>query len=644
MPHATPLIATIVMAFVLAFILGAVAQRLRVSPLVGYLLAGIVAGPFTPGFVADQHLATELAEIGVILLMFGVGLHFSLKDLLSVKAIAIPGAVVQIAVATVLGMGLAHLMGWSLGGGLVFGLALSVASTVVLLRALQERRLLESEQGRIAVGWLIVEDLAMVLALVLLPAMSGALGGRSVANSEALALFGSSNIEYTLGLTIGKVAAFVVLMLVVGRRVIPWIMHSVAHTGSRELFRLAVLAIALGVAYGSALLFGVSFALGAFFAGMVLSESPLSHRAAEETLPLRDAFAVLFFVSVGMLVDPSILLREPLELLGTLLVVIIGKSVAAYMIVRVFGYEKLTALTISASLAQIGEFSFILAALGVDLGLMPAAGRDLILAAAILSILINPFFFMALDRLRPRLTRKTAEPAVERQAKEQPAALVPTLQSGHTVLVGYGRVGRLIAEGLRGGGIPFLVIEDGGDAVEALRRAQIEVLPANAAAPEALAAANLPGAQRLILAIPDGFEAASVLRKARALNPGLEIIARAHSDAEVEHLRQGGAGFIIMGEREVARGMLAYVLRDGTADAPSSIGPLPAGPAGPASPLEGVGENPAAKPEVPVEDGSAPELREPAGEGAAGPADAHETSADVVSTAGDSAGQSTQGR
>ncbi|HQS10159.1 MAG TPA: YbaL family putative K(+) efflux transporter [Xanthobacteraceae bacterium] len=646
MPHATPLIATIVMAFVLAFILGAVAQRLRVSPLVGYLLAGIVAGPFTPGFVADQNLATELAEIGVILLMFGVGLHFSLKDLLSVKAIAIPGAVVQIAVATILGMGLAHLMGWSLGGGLVFGLALSVASTVVLLRALQERRLLESEQGRIAVGWLIVEDLAMVLALVLLPAMSGALGGRSVANSEALALFGSSNIEYTLGLTIGKVAAFVVLMLVVGRRVIPWIMQWVAHTGSRELFRLAVLAIALGVAYGSALLFGVSFALGAFFAGMVLSESPLSHRAAEETLPLRDAFAVLFFVSVGMLVDPTILLREPLELLGTLLVIIIGKSVAAYMIVRVFGYEKLTALTISASLAQIGEFSFILAALGVDLGLMPAAGRDLILAAAILSILINPFFFMALDRLRPRLTRKTAEPAVERQAKEQPAALVPTLQSGHTVLVGYGRVGRLIAEGLRGGGIPFLVIEDGGDAVESLRRANIEVLPANAAAPEALAAANLPGAQRLILAIPDGFEAASVLRKARALNPGLEIIARAHSDAEVEHLRQGGAGFIIMGEREVARGMLAYVLRDGSGDAPSSIGPLPGGPAAPesASSLAGVGENPTVQAETPPEDGSAPAVPDPTGEGAPDRASAQESAADLASANGDSAGQPAQGR
>ncbi|MFG1424008.1 YbaL family putative K(+) efflux transporter [Roseixanthobacter liquoris] len=646
MPHATPLIATIVMAFVLAFILGAVAQRLRVSPLVGYLLAGIVAGPFTPGFVADQHLATELAEIGVILLMFGVGLHFSLKDLLSVKAIAIPGAVVQIAVATILGMGLAHLMGWSLGGGLVFGLALSVASTVVLLRALQERRLLESEQGRIAVGWLIVEDLAMVLALVLLPAMSGALGGRSVANGEALALFGSSDIEYTLGLTIGKVAAFVVLMLVVGRRVIPWIMHWVAHTGSRELFRLAVLAIALGVAYGSALLFGVSFALGAFFAGMVLSESPLAHRAAEETLPLRDAFAVLFFVSVGMLVDPTILLRQPLELLGTFLVVIVGKSVAAYLIVRVFGYEKLTALTISASLAQIGEFSFILAALGVDLGLMPAAGRDLILAAAILSILINPFFFLTLDRLRPRLTRKTAEPAVERRPKDQPAALVPTHQSGHTVLVGYGRVGRLIAEGLRGGGIPFLVIEDGGDAVESLRRANIEVLPANAAAPEALASANLPGARRLILAIPDGFEAASVLRKARALNPGLEIIARAHSDAEVEHLRQGGAGFIIMGEREVARGMLAYVLRDGTDDAPSSIGPLPGGPVPPdsAAPLGGAEENAAAAAAPTAESGPAPVAQNPEAEGAPAPAETRETAVDPASPTGDSAGQPSQGR
>ncbi|WP_084539982.1 YbaL family putative K(+) efflux transporter [Azorhizobium doebereinerae] len=556
MPHETPLVATIVGAIVLAFLLGTVAQRLRVSPLVGYLMAGILAGPFTPGFTADPELALELAEIGVILLMFGVGLHFSLADLLSVKAIAIPGAVAQIAVATLLGMGLAHVMGWSLGGGLVFGLALSVASTVVLLRALQERRILESEQGRIAVGWLIVEDLAMVLALVLLPALSETLGGKPMGSSQAEMLFGTSSIAATLGLTLAKVAAFVVLMLVVGRRVIPWLLDMVAGLGSRELFRLAVLAIALGVAYGSAKMFDVSFALGAFFAGMVLSESPLSHRAAEETLPLRDAFAVMFFVSVGMLVDPGILLRNPLPLLGTLLIVLVGKSVAAFALVRMFGYGKSTALTISASLAQVGEFSFILAALGVDLGLLPQEGRDLILAAAILSILANPFFFMALDKLRPVLAKAKPHAVAEPTAS---VVLPVSEKTGHTVLVGYGRVGRLVAAGLETAGAPFVVVEDQEDAVEQLKAGGVEVIAANAALPEALVAANVAGARRLILAIPDGFEAARVLRKARALNPELDIIARAHSDAEVEHLRLGGAGFIIMGEREVARGMLGHV-------------------------------------------------------------------------------------
>lgn len=562
MPHETPLIATLVGAFVLAFIFGALAQRLKLSPLVGYLLAGIMVGPFTPGFVADANMAMELAEIGVILLMFGVGLHFSLSDLLSVRAIAIPGAVTQIGVATLMGMGLAHFMGWGLGAGLVFGIALSVASTVVLLRALQERRMVESEQGRIAVGWLIVEDLAMVLALVLLPAFSGALGGRPVATSTAEWL-GGGDVWATLGITLAKVAGFVVLMLVVGRRVIPPVMHWVAHIGSRELFRLAVLAIALGVAFGSAKLFGVSFALGAFFAGMVLSESPLSHRAAEETLPLRDAFAVLFFVSVGMLVDPSIVLKSPLPLLATLLVVLVGKSLAAFALVRAFGYGNLTALTISASLAQIGEFSFILVALGVDLELLPAEGRDLILAAAILSILANPFFFLALDRFRARAAQQkpAAKPTAPTAKKDAPApALQATQQKGHTVLVGYGRVGRLVADGLTAAGLPFLVIEDQEDRVDALRAAGVETIDANAASPAAIAAANVAGARRLILAIPDGFEASGVMKKARQLNPGIEIVARAHSDAEVDRLRQGRANFIIMGEREVARGMLAHVL------------------------------------------------------------------------------------
>ncbi|MFG1241241.1 cation:proton antiporter [Xanthobacter sp. DSM 14520] len=593
MPHETPLIATLVGAFVLAFVFGAIAQRFKLSPLVGYLLAGVMVGPFTPGFVADQSMALELAEIGVILLMFGVGLHFSLSDLLSVKAIAIPGAVLQIGVATLMGMGLAYALGWGLGAGIVFGLALSVASTVVLLRALQERRMVESEQGRIAVGWLIVEDLAMVLALVLLPALSGALGGRVVA-TPTVEWLGGDDVWMTLGITLAKVAGFVVLMLVVGRRVIPGIMHWVAHIGSRELFRLAVLAIALGVAFGSAKLFGVSFALGAFFAGMVLSESPLSHRAAEETLPLRDAFAVLFFVSVGMLVDPSIVIKSPIPLIITVLIVLFGKSLAAFLLVRAFGYGNITALTISASLAQIGEFSFILVALGVDLHLLPEEGRDLILAAAIISILANPFFFLALDRYRAKAVAVSAAKAAAAAAaapaqaaadkaatakgaekgaeKAPPAPTLPvTAQQAHTVLVGYGRVGHLVADGLKAAGLPFLVIEDQEDRVEELRRGDIEVIDANAASPAAITAANVAGASRLILAIPDGFEASGVLRKARQMNPGIEIIARAHSDAEVEHLRQGGANFIIMGEREVARGMLAHVLDRSDADLAAAV-------------------------------------------------------------------------
>ncbi|MEP9349512.1 YbaL family putative K(+) efflux transporter [Xanthobacter sp. KR7-225] len=569
MPHDTPLIATLVGAFVLAFVFGAIAQRLRLSPLVGYLIAGVMVGPFTPGFVADQHLAVELSEIGVILLMFGVGLHFSLSDLLSVKAIAIPGAVLQIGVATAMGVGLAQVMGWGLGGGVVFGLALSVASTVVLLRALQERRLVESEQGRIAVGWLIVEDLAMVLALVLLPALSESLGGKAVDVGAASAFLGPMDLWTSLAVTLGKVAGFVLFMLVVGRRVIPWVMHFVAHIGSRELFRLAVLAIALGVAFGSAKLFGVSFALGAFFAGMVLSESPLSHRAAEETLPLRDAFAVLFFVSVGMLVDPEIVVKSPLPLLAALLIVVVGKSVAAYLLVRLFGYSQLTAFTISASLAQIGEFSFILATLGVSLGLMPAEARDLILAAAILSILANPFFFLVLDRFRAKKAAAAA-PVPPSGAQTPEPVLERTEKAGHIVLVGYGRVGRLVADGLGAAGLPFLVIEDQEDRVEELRRAGFEVVDANAASPAAMEAANVAGARRLILAIPDGFEASGVLKKARALNPQIEIIARAHSDAEVGHLRQSGADFIIMGEREVARGMLAHVLASPAAPAASA--------------------------------------------------------------------------
>jgi CPA2 family monovalent cation:H+ antiporter-2 len=401
MPHETPLIATIVAGIGLAFVFGTIAHRLRLPPLVGYLVAGILVGPHTPGYVADQTLAPELAEMGVILLMFGVGLHFSLKDLLSVRAIAVPGAIIQIAVATAMGAVLAWRMSWPLGAALVFGLALSVASTVVLLRAMQERHLMQTERGRIAVGWLIVEDLAMVLTLVLLPALASALGTSDAASHDPLALRFGLTFWGVLALTLLKIAAFVAFMLIVGRRVIPWILRYVADTGSQELFRLAVLAIALGVAFGAAQLFGVSLALGAFFAGMILSESPLSHRAAEESLPLRDAFAVLFFVSVGMLFDPASLLRDPLPILATLMIIVVGKSAVAFLIVLAFRHPLGTALTISASLAQIGEFSFILAELGVSLHLLPEQGRDLILAGAILSILLNPLAFAIVDWLLP---------------------------------------------------------------------------------------------------------------------------------------------------------------------------------------------------------------------------------------------------
>ncbi|CAH0442427.1 cation:proton antiporter [Ralstonia pseudosolanacearum] len=398
----TPLLSTIIGGIVLAFVLGTIAQRLRLPPLVGYLCAGVVAGPFTPGFVADQSLAPQLAELGVILLMFGVGLHFSMKELLAVKSIAIPGAIGQIALATLMGMGLAWLLGWAWGPGLVFGLALSVASTVVLLKALEDRGIEGSHEGHIAVGWLIVEDLVMVVTLVLLPALAGVLGG---AGSTAV---GWLDVTEVLAITLGKVVAFAALMLVVGRRVIPWMLERIVRTGSRELFRLGVLATALGVAYGATVLFGVSFALGAFFAGMVLAESEFSQRAAEESLPLRDAFAVLFFVSVGMLFDPRVLIDDTWAVLGTVLIVVLGKSLAAFAVVRAFGHPARTALTISASLAQIGEFSFILIGLGIGLEILPARARGLLLAAAILSILLNPLMFALIDRLKREVP---AEPA-----------------------------------------------------------------------------------------------------------------------------------------------------------------------------------------------------------------------------------------
>ncbi|HYZ34743.1 MAG TPA: YbaL family putative K(+) efflux transporter [Crenalkalicoccus sp.] len=544
MDHGTSLISTITASLVLAFALGLLAHRLRVSPIVGYLLAGILVGPFTPGFVADAALAAQLAEIGVVLLMFAVGLHFSLEELLAVRAIAVPGALVQMAVTTAAGAGLARLFGWPLGAGLVFGLALSVASTVVLVRALQERRIVETARGHIAVGWLVVEDLAMVLALVLLP-------GFAAMPTEVAELGG---IAASLALRLAKVAVFVALMLVIGRRAIPWLMHHVAHTGSRELFRLAVYAVALGVAFGASALFDVSFALGAFFAGMVMGESTLSQRAAEEAMPLRDAFAVIFFVSVGMLFDPEVLVEAPVEVLATLATIVLVKSLAAFTLVRLFGHPTGTALTIAASLAQIGEFSFILAGLGVSLGLLPAEGRDLVLAGAILSILLNPLLFLVAERRRPA----TAAPAAEPAPRAEPPPV--TTLTGHEVVVGFGRVGSLLGQRLLEAGRPVLVVEDAETLVAEARRAGAEAILGNAADPEVLAATNLPAARGLFVTIPEAFEAGQVVEQARAIRPDLEILARAHSEAEVAHLQRLGATAAVMGEREIALRMLERVV------------------------------------------------------------------------------------
>jgi monovalent cation:H+ antiporter-2, CPA2 family len=553
MSHDSKLIALIAIGFVLALAFGFLAARVRLPPLVGYLLAGIGIGPFTPGFVADANLASELAEIGVILLMFGVGLHFSMTTLLRVRAIALPGAVAQIAVATVIGAGLARWWGWDLSAGLVFGLALSVASTVVLLRALEQRNELDTENGHIAVGWLIVEDLAMVLALVFLPALASEAG----ADSRSL-LTG-------LATTTLKVAVFIALMLVGGRRIVPWILHQVARAGSRELFTLAVLAIALGIAYGSAYLFDVSFALGAFFAGVVLAESELSHQAAENSLPLQDAFAVLFFVSVGMLFDPSVVVERPLELLGVLFVIVVGKSLAAFAIVLAFGYPVRTALTISASLAQIGEFSFILAGLGVMLGLLPPAGRDLILAGALLSITFNPFAFGMIAPMTRWLDRHPRVAALlerrnKRRAPAAAGALAADLRS-HAVLVGYGRVGSVVGHALEAQGLKFAVIERNQHTVAGLRERGTVALQGDASASGVLDLAGIAHARLLVIASPDSFQARRILELARERNPKIAVIVRTHSSSELAYLIRQGVDRAVMGELELALEMTDYALR-----------------------------------------------------------------------------------
>ncbi|TFV99464.1 Kef family K(+) transporter [Oxalobacteraceae bacterium OM1] len=556
MPHDISLITTIAAALGFGLLFGMLAVRLRLPALVGYLAAGIVIGPATPGFVADLELSSQLAEIGVMLLMFGVGLHFSVDDLLEVRRIALPGAVLQIAAATAMGIALAHAWGWSFGAGVVFGLTLSVASTVVLLRALEDLGILDSINGRIAVGWLVVEDLVTVLVLVLLPALSGWLAGTDSA--------AGSGLWKTLAITLGQVGAFVALMLIVGRRLFPWLLWRVARTGSRELFTLCVIAAAVGIAYGSSKVFGVSFALGAFFAGMVLRESELSHRAAQETLPLRDAFSVLFFVSVGMLFDPQVLVQSPLQVLGVVAIIIFGKSLAAFLLVLLLRYPLNTALTVSASLAQIGEFSFILAGLGMSLGLLPKEAQSFILAGAMISIAANPLVFKAVAPLQ-RWLRANSEFVRRMERSTDPLAELPAtvdhhVLTGQVVLVGYGRVGRRIADKLAAQGLPFVVAEQNREFVEQLRARGVPAVAGDAAEPAVLIQAHIARASILVIATPDAFAARTMIATARMLNPQVKIVVRTHSEAEAELLRKEHADEVLVGEHELAASMAEHAL------------------------------------------------------------------------------------
>ncbi len=558
MPHDVSLIATIAAGFGLALVFGFIAIRLRMPPLVGYLLAGILISPTTPGFVADIGLAGQLAEIGVMLLMFGVGLHFSLDDLMAVRGIAVPGAIVQIAAATVLGLVTAMFWGWDFGPALVFGLCLSVASTVVLLRALEARGLLKSINGQIAVGWLVVEDLVMVLVLVLLPALAGVLMPSEAGSGSGWQLW------ETIGVTLAKVAGFIALMLVVGRRLLPKLLWWVARTGSQELFTLSVVAVAVGVAFGAAKLFDVSFALGAFFAGMMLRESEFSHRAADESLPLRDAFAVLFFVSVGMLFDPAVIWDEPMKLLAVVAIIMIGKTIAAVALVLLFRYPLNTALTVGASLAQIGEFSFILAGLGVALNLMPPEGQSLVLAGALISIALNSAVFGVMEPLRQWILRR---PALARrlELRDDPLAQLPMSTdhrrlSGQVVIAGYGRVGRLVAQSLSEADIPFVVAEQNRELVDALRRDGLSAVSGDAATPEVLIQAHIARAAMLVIAIPGTVDVRRMVAIARTLNPGIRVALRTQSDDEAELLRKDTGGAVFLAEHELGRNMSAHVL------------------------------------------------------------------------------------
>ena len=559
--HEPVLISTIAIGLTAAFIGGLVARHVRLPAIVGYIVAGIAIGPFTPGLIADPAIALELAELGVILLMFGVGIHFSLHDLLAVRSIALPGAILQTIVSGLFGVWLGSALGWSLGGGLVLGLALSIASTVVLLRLLTDRNELDTPQGRIAVGWLIVEDLLAVLVLVLLPTLAPILGGTGATS-------GTSPGPDTLGplaLALAKAAVFAVIMVVAGARVVPWLLLVVAREGSRELFTLAVLAIALGIAFVASSVFGVSFALGAFLAGLVVGESDMSHQAAADALPLRDAFAVLFFVSVGMLLDPAFVLANPLPVIVVVLLIVGVKAITKFVVVVVAGYPTRVALTVAAGLAQIGEFSFIVGTMGLALGLLPDDGFQLIVAGALLSITLNP---LLLRTIEPLETRLRGTPALENLLRRRAGAL-GTLDEGareglrlHAIVCGYGRVGRMVGPALERRGFRYVVITQQRDEVDRLRARGIPAIFGDAANPEVMEMAQLQHARLVIVTTSDPNEGHLIVERAHARHPGLDFVVRTHSDTEAARLRALGSKVqVVHGERELGVQMARYALR-----------------------------------------------------------------------------------
>ncbi|ENW87144.1 MULTISPECIES: cation:proton antiporter [Acinetobacter] len=559
MPHDVELIILLAVGFGLALLFGYIAARLRLPPLIGYLVAGILISPNTPGVVGDIHLANQLAELGVMFLMFGVGMHFSLNDLMQVKRIALPGAILQITVATLLGIGVSMMWGWSFGSALVFGLSLSCASTVVLLKALGDRGLLDSVNGKIAVGWLLVEDLVMVLVLVLLPATAVLLGGQALAGSAA-----DENIWLTLGITLLKVTGFIAFMLIIGKRLVPWIMQVVARLGSRELFTLTVVAAAVSIAFGAYKVFGVSMALGAFFAGMVVKESDFSHRAEEETLPLREIFSILFFVSVGMLFDPRILLEEPLHVLAVVGIIMIGKTIAAMALVLFFRYPINTALTVGASLAQIGEFSFILATLGVSLQLLSLEGQNLILAGALISITLNTFLFSAIEPVQ-RWIRERSHLARLLERSGDPLAMLPDEVSqdylrDQVVIIGHGEVGRRITKNLMAENIKVVIAEENREIVENLREKGIAAVSGVATEPGVLIQAHIQHARLLVISPMDIIDIHKIVDIATTLNPQIQVLICAESKEEAEVIRRDNIGEVYFAKEEMAKNMSNHIL------------------------------------------------------------------------------------